>query len=127
MIAVIFEVEPAEGMTEAYLAMAAEMRPLVEQIDGFISVERFQSLTNPGKLLSLSFFRDEAALDEWRALTQHRRAQSAGRNRMFSDYRLRVVSVMRDYGKYDRAQAPADSRAIHDAPAPVSPEPGKSP
>ncbi len=113
MIGVIFEVEPAEGMVDAYLAMAAEMRPLVEQIDGFISVERFQSLTTPGKLLSLSFFRDEAALNEWRQLTDHRRAQAAGRSRMFADYRLRVVSVMRDYGKFDRNEAPDDSRAEH--------------
>ena len=115
MIAVIFEVEPDEGMTEPYLDMAAEMRPLVEQIDGFISVERFQSLTNPGKLLSLSFFRDEAALDEWRQLTAHRRAQSVGRNRYFKDYRLRIAHVIRDYGKFERDEAPADSLAVHDA------------
>ncbi len=115
MIAVIFEVEPNEGMTEPYFDMAAEMRPLVEKIDGFISVERFQSLTNPGKLLSLSFFRDEAALDEWRALAAHRRAQRAGRSRYFRDYRLRIAHVIRDYGKFERAQAPADSRAVHEA------------
>ena len=114
MIAVIFEVEPAEGQKDAYLAMAAEMRPLVERIDGFLSVERFQSLTNPGKLLSVSFFRDEAALDDWRRLTAHRAAQTAGRDRMFADYRLRVAGVIRDYGKFDRDQAPDDSRALHD-------------
>jgi len=114
MIAVIFEVEPAPGQRDAYLAMAAEMRPLVERIDGFLSVERFESLTTPGKLLSISFFRDEAALDEWRQLTAHRRAQSAGRAGMFADYRLRVAHVLRDYGMTDRAQAPADSRALHD-------------
>ena len=114
MIAVIFEVTPKEGMTDDYLSMAAKMRPLVEQIDGFISVERFQSLTTPGKLLSISFFRDEAALAEWRRLTAHRGAQAAGRNRMFADYRLRVCGVIRDYGMEDRAQAPDDSRAIHD-------------
>ncbi len=116
MIAVIFEVEPNEGMTDAYLDMAAEMRPLVEQIDGFISVERFQSLTNPEKLLSVSFFRDETALDAWRRLADHRRAQATGRGRLFRDYRLRVAHVMRDYGKFDRAEAPDDSRALHDAP-----------
>ncbi len=113
MIAIIFEVEPAPGMTESYLDMAAKMRPLVEQIDGFISVERFQSLTNPGKLLSISFFRDEAALDDWRRLAAHRTAQKAGRDRMFADYRLRVAGVIRDYGKFDRDQAPADSVAQH--------------
>ena len=114
MIAVIFEVTPREGMTDDYLTMAAKMRPLVEQIDGFISVERFQSLTTPGKLLSVSFFRDEEALAEWRRLTAHRGAQEAGRTRMFADYRLRVCGVIRDYGMTDRAEAPADSRAIHD-------------
>lgn len=113
MIAVIFEVFPAEGRKEAYLDMAAEMRPLVEQIDGFISVERFESLTTPGKLLSVSFFEDEAALDEWRALTAHRRAQKAGRAGMFADYRLRVASVIRDYGMTEREEAPADSKALH--------------
>lgn len=113
MIGVIFEVEPAEGQKEAYLEMAAKMRPLVEQIDGFISVERFQSLTNPDKLLSISFYRDEKALDEWRRLAPHRGAQSKGRSGMFSDYRIRVVSVIRDYTLNDRAQAPEDSRKEH--------------
>lgn len=113
MIAVIFEVFPHADKKDAYLAMAAEMRPLVDQIDGFISVERFESLTTPGKLLSLSFFRDEAALDEWRALTKHRTAQKAGREVMFDDYRLRIASVIRDYGMNDREQAPADSKALH--------------
>lgn len=113
MIAVIFEVEPYADQKQAYLDMAAEMRPLVDQIDGFISVERFQSLTNPEKLLSLSYFRDEAALDEWRRLAQHRKAQAAGRAGIFSNYRLKVVSVIRDYGMFDREQAPVDSRAAH--------------
>ena len=114
MIAVIFEVYPKDGLTDDYLTMAAKMRPLVEQIDGFISVERFQSLTTPGKLLSVSFFRDEEALAEWRRLTAHRGAQTAGRTRMFANYRLRVCSVIRDYGMEDRAEAPDDSRALHD-------------
>ena len=114
MIAIIFEVEPAEGQQDAYLDVAAAMRPLIDQIDGFISVERFQSLTNPGKLLSRSFFRGEAAVDEWRKLTQHRSAQSKGRAGIFSDYRLKVAHVLRDYGMHDRDQAPTDSLAAHD-------------
>ncbi len=113
MIAVIFEVEPAEGRREDYLDIAAEMRPLVEEVEGFISVERFQSLTNPGKLLSISFFEDEAALDRWRQLAAHRRAQAQGRGGIFSGYRLRVASVIRDYGMHDREQAPQDSRKVH--------------
>ena len=113
MIAVIFEVEPAEGRREEYLDIAAEMRPLVEEIEGFISVERFQSLTDPKKLLSISFFEDEAALDRWRQLAAHRRAQSKGRAGVFHDYRLRVASVIRDYGMHDRAEAPEDSREVH--------------
>ena len=113
MIAVIFEVYPAEGRKEAYLDIAAEMRPLVEEIEGFISVERFESLTTPGKLLSVSFFEDEAALDRWRTLTGHRKEQKSGRGGLFADYRLRVASVIRDYGMEDRAQAPEDSKALH--------------
>ena len=113
MIAIIFEVIPAEGKTDLYLDVAAEMRPLVEQIDGFISVERFQSLTDPKKLLSLSFFRDEAAVEERRQLTAHRRAQSKGDAGLFADYRLRVAHVLRDYGLTDRVEAPNDSRAVH--------------
>ena len=113
MIGVIFEVVPAEGRTDDYLAMAARMRPLVEEVEGFISVERFQSLTNPEKLLSVSFFEDEAAVARWRRLAQHRAAQAMGRGEMFDDYRLRVVEVLRDYGKTERDQAPADSREVH--------------
>ena len=113
MIAVIFEVIPHGDRKDAYLEMAAKMKAEVQNIDGFISVERFQSLMNPEKLLSLSYWRDEAALDEWRALQAHRKAQSMGRDIMFSDYRLRVAGVIRDYGKNERDEAPADSRALH--------------
>lgn len=115
MIAVIFEVTPKDGMTEPYLDMAAEMRPLAQGIDGFISVERFQSLTTPGKYLSLSIWRDEEALNAWRCLAAHRKAQTTGRTRFFEDYRLRVAGVIRDYGMTERDQAPEDSRALHDA------------
>ncbi|MCM2563047.1 antibiotic biosynthesis monooxygenase [Lutimaribacter sp. EGI FJ00015] len=113
MIAVIFEVHPAENQLDPYLDMAAKMRPLAESIPGFISVERFESLTTPGKLLSLSFWEDEAALEAWRNLPQHRGAQQAGRDVMFAGYRLRVAGVIRDYGMEERAQAPADSREAH--------------
>jgi heme-degrading monooxygenase HmoA len=111
MIAVIFEVWPAEGKREAYLDIAVDLRPLLEKIEGFVSVERFESLTTPGKLLSLSIFRDESAIAAWRALERHRNAQRAGRGGVFADYRLRVASVIRDYGMFDRDEAPADSRA----------------
>lgn len=113
MIAVIFEVTPRAGCREAYLDIAKELRPILERIDGFISVERFESLTTPGKMLSLSFFRDEAAVERWRAVERHRAAQQAGRGRLFAEYRLRVAAVIRDYGMNERAQAPADSRAAH--------------
>ena len=113
MIAIIFEVFPHDDKRDAYLAMAADMRALAEGIDGFVSVERFESLTTPGKLLSLSLWRDEAAVDEWRRLSQHRKAQKAGREIMFADYRLRVAAVIRDYGMTEREEAPDDSRDLH--------------
>ncbi|MEM8748687.1 MAG: antibiotic biosynthesis monooxygenase [Pseudomonadota bacterium] len=115
MIAVIFEVEPADGRQDEYLDIAASMRPMLEQVEGFISVERFRSLTDPTKLLSLSFFEDEAAIERWRTLNAHHGAQSKGRAGVFSDYRLRVAHVMRDYGLHDREQAPQDSRKVHDS------------
>jgi len=113
MIAVIFEVEPADGRRDAYLDIAAQLKPTLEQMDGFISVERFESLTSKGKILSLSFWRDEAAVAAWRALPEHRKAQAAGRGGIFADYRLRVASVARDYGMTERDEAPADSRAVN--------------
>ena len=113
MIAVIFEVEPAAGRREDYLATAAALRPLLEQIDGFTSVERFQSLTNPDKMLSLSFFRDEEAVKAWRNIAEHRAAQAAGRAGLFSGYRLRIAAVIRDYGLDARDEVPPDSRAAH--------------
>ena len=113
MIAVIFEVWPAEGKRAAYLDIAASLKPSLAEIDGFISVERFESLTEPGKLLSLSFWRDEDAVQAWRNVEQHRLAQAAGRGGIFRDYRLRIAGVIRDYGMTDRGQAPADSRGRH--------------
>lgn len=113
MIAVIFEVEPAHGDPAPYLEIAAGLIDELCTIDGFISVERFQSLSTPGKLLSLSFWRDEAAVLRWRSLESHRRAQEAGRGGVFQNYRLRVAQVLRDYGMQERDEAPSDSRARH--------------
>ncbi len=109
MIAVIFEVEPKDGMLDPYLQLAADLKPELEAVDGFISVERFASLTTPGKYLSLSFWRDEDALTEWRHRPRHRKAQAAGRFEMFSGYRLRIAGIIRDYGMIDRVEAPADA------------------
>jgi heme-degrading monooxygenase HmoA len=111
MIAVIFEVWPHDR--HRYLDIAASLRPLLDGIDGFISIERFESLAEKGKLLSLSFWRDEAAVAAWRNLEQHRAAQSKGRDGILQDYRLRIAHVVRDYGMTDRAQAPTDSRAAN--------------
>ena len=111
MIAVIFEVWP--DRREDYLDIAAELRRHLKEIDGFISVERFESLTEKGKMLSLSFFRDEAAVEAWRNVAEHRVAQAKGRGGVFKDYRLRIASVIRDYGMNDRAEAPADSKVVH--------------
>lgn len=107
MIAVIFEVWPAEGQMQTYLDLAARLRPELEQIDGFISIERFESLVTKGKILSLSFWRDEEAVRRWREFEAHRSAQRAGRAGVFRDYRLRVAGVIRDYGMQERAQAPS--------------------
>lgn len=115
MIAVMFEVWPSADGRQEYLDLAASLRPLLDNIDGFISIERFSSLSEPGKLLSLSFFRDEAALAQWRQLEAHRAAQAAGRRGVFDDYRLRIAGVVRDYGMLERHEAPADSR-LHHAP-----------
>lgn len=106
MIAVIFEVWPAEGRMQTYLDLAAQLRPELEKLDGFISIERFASLTNEGKILSLSFWRDEDAVRRWREFEAHRSAQRSGRAGVFRDYRLRVAAVVRDYGMHERAQAP---------------------
>ena len=114
MIAVIFEVWPKAGHKQDYLDTAAELRSLLEAAKGFISIERFESLTETGKILSLSFFEDEEAVDAWRNTVDHRKAQALGRAKYFDNYRLRIASVLRDYGMNDRAQAPQDSRSVHD-------------
>lgn len=114
MIAVLFEVWPAEGLTEDYLGLAADLRAELEGVDGFISIERFQSLAEPGKLLSLSFWRDEAAVAAWRNHAGHRATQAKGRAGIFAGYRLRVAQVLRDYGLDERDGAPADSRRYHE-------------
>jgi len=113
MHAVIFEVWPAPGQRDTYLQMAAALRERLLQMDGFISIERFESLSEPGKMLSLSFWRDEAALAAWRNVDAHRHAQAAGRDHVFGDYRLRIAEVARDYGMNERAEAPQDSRQAH--------------
>ena len=113
MIAVIFEVLPNPDHKQDYLDIAAQLRPELDKIDGFISIERFQSLVDENKILSLSFWRDEEAVLEWRNLEIHRKAQSSGREGVFDDYRLRVAHVMRDYGMTQRDEAPKDSKEVH--------------
>ncbi len=113
MIAVIFEFEPNAGKTDDYMDIASQLRPIVEKIDGFISIERFESLSQPGKILSLSFWRDEEAGKEWRNVAEHRQAQRDGRNGIFSDYRLRIASVIRNYSMHDRDEVPEDSKKVH--------------
>ncbi len=113
MIAVIFELSPHEAEREHYFELAASLREELLGMDGFISVERFQSLTTENKYLSLSFWRDEAAVKAWRASANHRSAQSEGRASVFANYRLRVAHVVRDYGLNERDEAPEDSRSAH--------------
>ena len=113
MMAVIFEVEPAAGCAQAYLDLAAELRTELAGTDGFLSIERFQSLTQEGKFLSLSFWRDAESIQRWRTLETHRAAQRRGRSELFANYRLRVADVVRDYGMHERSQAPRDSREAH--------------
>jgi heme-degrading monooxygenase HmoA len=115
MIAVIFEVWPKPEHRQDYFDIAADLKPQLQSIDGFISVERFESLTETGKILSLSFWRDEAAVAAWRNTMEHRRAQARGRGKILADYRLRVAGVARDYGMREREEAPKDSRAAHEA------------
>jgi len=116
MIAVIFEVWPAPGRAPEYFDFAARLKPDLEKIDGFISVERFESLTQPGKILSLSLWRDEEAVRAWRNIEAHRAVQAAGRDHIFESYRIRVANVMRDYTLERREEAPADSRRVHAEP-----------
>jgi heme-degrading monooxygenase HmoA len=113
MIAVIFELTPAPGRKQEYLDLAAALAPELERADGFISIERFESITAPGRFVSLSFWRDEEAVRKWRNLAGHREAQAKGRGGIFSGYRLRVASVLRDYTDAERGQAPTDSVAFH--------------
>lgn len=113
MIAVIFEAFPVEGKWNEYMDIAANLRPELDKIEGFISIERFQSVSNPQKILSLSFWKDEASVQEWRNIELHREAQKQGRNSVFAEYRLRVAEVVRDYGKTSRQEAPFDSKQVH--------------
>ena len=116
MIAVIFEVQPVEGRAAEYFEIAASLRPELAKLDGFISIERFESVATRGKFVSLSFWRDEAAVAAWRNVDEHRMAQAKGRGGIFADYRIRVASVMRDYSMTSRDEAPADSREAHQSP-----------
>jgi heme-degrading monooxygenase HmoA len=113
MIAVIFEAIPAKEKWDEYLDIAARLKPELVKIEGFISIERFQSLTNPEKVLSLSFWETEESVRQWRNTELHRAAQRAGRASVFDDYRLRITAVLRDYGMNNREQAPEDSKEFH--------------
>jgi len=113
MIAVIFGFTPAAGRFQEYLDLVAQLKPELEKADGFISLERFECLTTPGKYVSVQFWRDEESVRRWRNLARHREAQKKGRAGIFASYRLRIAAVLRDYTMDERAQAPADSVSVH--------------
>ena len=113
MIAIIFELTPAPGRKQEYLDLAAGLGAELKDFDGFISIERFESITNPGRFVSISWWRDEEAVRRWRNVQKHREAQKKGREGIFSTYRLRVAQVLRDYGMQERGEAPADSVKVH--------------
>lgn len=113
MIVVVFEAIPAPGKWDGYLDIAASLKPELSKIEGFVSIERFRSISHPEKVLSLSFWKDEESVAKWRNVELHRIAQQAGRKTVFDDYRLRIGSILRDYGMNERAQAPHDSQLIH--------------
>jgi heme-degrading monooxygenase HmoA len=113
MIAVIFELEPAPGRKQDYLDLAAGLSEAVRDFDGFISIERFQSISDPARFVSLSFWRDEDSVRRWRNVQEHREAQAQGRGGVFSAYRLRVAEVLRDYSMISREEAPSDSVRVH--------------
>jgi len=113
MVAVIFEAVPAKGKWDEYLEFAEKLKPELSKIPGFISIERFQSIANPQKVLSISFWEDEEAIVKWRNIEMHRDAQAEGRNSVFNNYRIRVATVQRDYGLMQREQAPGDSKLFH--------------
>lgn len=113
MIAVIFELTPAEGRFADYQRLAEELAAQLKERDGFISIERFESISRPGHFVSLSFWRDEEAVRKWRNLEQHRAAQKLGRAGIFQSYRLRVAQVIRDYSMDERSEAPGDSVRLH--------------
>ncbi|HEY7239345.1 MAG TPA: antibiotic biosynthesis monooxygenase [Burkholderiales bacterium] len=113
MIAVIFEFTPAAGRFPDYMELVGTLKADLDQADGFISLERFESITTKGKFVSLQFWRDEESVRKWRILQRHREAQKRGRAGIFESYRLRIASVVRDYTMDERAQAPADSVKVH--------------
>ena len=113
MIAVLFESKPHPGQKDAYLAAGARLGPLVESFDGFIEIERFESITNPGKVIAISYWRDEESVERWRNLEVHRKITNTSRRTIFADYRLRVARIIRDYTMRDRGQAPEDSKVAH--------------
>lgn len=113
MIAVIFEFTPASGRFPDYMALVAQLKPELEKAEGFISLERFESITTPGKFVSLQFWRDEESVRKWRNLHKHREAQRQGRAGIFASYRLRIAGVERDYTMDERSEAPRDSVAAH--------------
>ena len=113
MIAVIFEFTPAAGRFPDYMELVGQLKPELDKAEGFLSLERFESITTPGKFVSLQFWRDEACVAKWRNLQKHREAQKKGRGGIFASYRLRIAGVIRDYAMDSRAQAPSDSVAAH--------------
>jgi heme-degrading monooxygenase HmoA len=113
MIAVIFEFTPREGRFPEYMELVGQLKPELDKAEGFLSIERFESITTKGKFLSLQFWKDEESVKKWRNLQKHREAQKKGRAGIIASYRLRIAGVIRDYSMDERAQAPADSVSVH--------------
>ena len=104
-VVVLFEVTPtAEGKVR-YLELAAQLKLLLSDAKGFIHSERFSSLNEEGKLLSLNVWENEESVKKWRNELHHRMSQSEGRERLFENYRITVAYVIREYDDYNRREA----------------------
>ncbi|HJA07813.1 MAG TPA: antibiotic biosynthesis monooxygenase [Candidatus Mailhella merdigallinarum] len=108
-IVVLFEVTPTAEGRQRYLELAASLKKLLAEAKGFIRAERFSSLTEEGKLLSMNLWESEDDVDAWRNTLDHRISQMEGRNKLFKKYTITVASVIREYGNTSREQAPSDS------------------
>ena len=97
MIIVVFEFNVNKGREKDYFLEVEKLQTEIQNAEGFIGVDRFESNNTKGYYVSVSSWKDEQSVNKWHKNSKHAIAQNLGKKEIFKSFRIRVAKFFRDY------------------------------